>query len=59
MLGNDLVGEMVIPELQVVTEQEVMKKMDDDAEATLHILPSYAVIKAIARGTDQKEPKYC
>ena len=34
ILGNDLAGERVIPDLQVVTEQEVMKKVDGDVEAT-------------------------
>ena len=44
ILGNDLVGEMVIPELQVVTEQEVMKKMDDNAEAILIYTSSHLML---------------
>ena len=47
ILENDLVGEKVTPNLQVVTEQKVMKKVDGDVEATSHIFPFCAVTRAI------------
>ena len=37
ILGNDLAGRKVIPKLQVVTVQAVMKDADGDAETTSHI----------------------
>ena len=55
ILGNDLAGEKVIPDLQVVTEQEVMKKADGDTEATSHIFPSCAVTRAMAREMKKTE----
>ena len=55
ILGNDLAGEKVIPDLQVVTEQEVMKKADGDTEATSHIFPSCAVTRAMTREMKKTE----
>ena len=55
ILGNDLAGEKVIPDLQVVTEQEVIKKADGDTEATSHIFPSCAVTRAMAREMKKTE----
>ena len=40
ILGNDLAGKRVIPELQVVTEQEIMKEGSHDVEAISLIFPS-------------------
>ena len=45
----------MIPDLQVVTEQEVMKKADGDTEATSHIFPSCAVTRAMAREMKKTE----
>ena len=59
ILGNDLVGEKVIPDLQVVIEQEVMKKADGDTEATSHIFPSCAVTRAMAREMKKTNLKTC
>ena len=55
ILGNDLAGEKVIPDLQVVTEREVMKKADGDTEATSYIFPSCAVTRAMAREMKKTE----
>ena len=55
ILGNDLAGERVIPDLQVVTEQEVIKKVDGDMEATSHIFPACAVTRAMAKEMNKTE----
>ena len=44
-----------MPDLQVVTEQEVMKKVDGDTEATSHIFPSCNVTRAMARELKKTE----
>ena len=54
ILGNDLAGERVMPDLQVVTEQEVMK-VDGDAEATSHIFPACTVTRAMAKEMNKTE----
>ena len=55
ILGNDLAGERVIPDLQVVTEQEVMKKVDGDVEATSHFFPACAMTMAMAKEMNKTE----
>lgn len=57
ILGNGLAGEKVIPELQVVTEQEAMKEVDHDAGTTLNIFPSCAVTGAMVREINNKNPE--
>ena len=55
ILGNDLAGDKVIPELQVVTDPEVMEEVDCDVETTSHVFPSCAVTRAMAREMAQKD----
>ena len=54
ILGNDLAGERVITDLQVVIEQE-MKKVDGDVEATSHIFPACTVTRAMAKEMNKTE----
>ena len=49
ILGNDLAGEKVIPELQVISNPTVTKEVDGDAEIVSQVFPSCAVTRAKAR----------
>lgn len=55
ILGNDLAGERVIPDLQVVTKQEVRKEVEGNVEATSHIFPACVVTRAMAKEMNKTE----
>ena len=43
ILGNDLAGEKVMPELLVISHPMIVKEADNDSETNAHVFPSCAV----------------
>ena len=49
ILGNDLAGKKVMPELLVISDQMIAKEADNNTETSVQIFPSCAVTRAKAR----------
>ena len=49
ILGNNLAGEKVMPELLVFSDPIIVKEADNDGETNANVFPSCAVTRAIAR----------
>ena len=49
ILGNNLAGKTVMPELLVISDPMIVKEADNDSETNAHVFPSCAVMRAIAR----------
>ena len=49
ILGNDLAGEKVMPELLVISDPMIVNEADNDIETNAHVFPSCAVTRAKAR----------